>query len=113
MQTIRPLGGITAPCDSTLPLRGPWGVQGAFQSSRIAQGALSWAMGALEPILLLVLLLIAVIATFLGCSNAHREPTLPNVRFTPDCVAKVGGMRRVRNNRIQKACRVNQSCAAT
>ena len=35
-----------------------------------------------------------------------------HVRFTPDCVAKVGGMRRVRNNQIQKTCLLNQSCAA-
>ena len=29
-----------------------------------------------------------------------------------DCVAKVGGMRPVRNNRIQEGRRLNQSCAA-
>ena len=34
------------------------------------------------------------------------------VRYGRDCVAKVGGMRRVRNNRIQKTCLLNQSCAA-
>jgi hypothetical protein len=34
-----------------------------------------------------------------------------HVCFTPDCVAKVGGTRLLRNNRIQEACRLNQSCA--
>jgi hypothetical protein len=37
----------------------------------------------------------------------------PNVvRRSLDCVAKVGGMRPVRNNRIQEGRRLNQSCAA-
>jgi len=36
-----------------------------------------------------------------------------NVRFEGDCVAKVGGMRAARNNRIQKGRRLNQSCAAS
>jgi hypothetical protein len=42
----------------------------------------------------------------------HALAMRAGVRFVPDCVAKVGGMRRVRNNRIQKTCLLNQSCAA-
>lgn len=35
-----------------------------------------------------------------------------DVRYGVDCVAKVDGMSRLRNNRIQKICPLNQSCAA-
>ena len=38
-------------------------------------------------------------------------PALTNVRYRGDCVAKVGGTRLLRNNRIQGARRLNQSCA--
>jgi len=42
---------------------------------------------------------------------ADEPLALTNVRFWGDCVAKVGGMRLLRNNRIQEARRLNQSCA--
>jgi hypothetical protein len=43
--------------------------------------------------------------------KADMLNTLTDVRFWGDCVAKVGGTRLLRNNRIQEACRLNQSCA--
>ena len=51
---------------------------------------------------------------FRGCAPHVRywhladvQTALMNVRFEGDCVAKVGGMRRVRNNRIKEGRRLN------
>jgi hypothetical protein len=43
-------------------------------------------------------------------SNLVKQ-TLPKFRSGTECVAKVRGTRPVRNNRIQEARRLNQSCA--
>jgi hypothetical protein len=42
--------------------------------------------------------------------KADIPPALTNVCFRADCVAKVGGMGPVRNNRIQEGRCLNQSC---
>jgi len=43
---------------------------------------------------------------------SRQDIARSGVRFRGDCVAKVGGMRRVRNNRIKEGRWLNQSCAA-